>query len=110
MKTGSLGALRHVLKLQNFALTADGHGGFQRLWQPLGECADVYAAIHDMSAARGVEAGALKTVMRHKIVMRYRADVKAEMRLLSDDKIYTIEAVLDVANRKEYLEIQARSE
>ncbi len=59
---------------------------------------------------RGVEAAMLKTVVRHKIHMLYRADVDIGMRLIGEDKIYTIEAVLDVANRKEYLEIQARSE
>ena len=110
MKAGYLGALRHVLKLQDFAMMPDGSGGLEQIWQPLDECPEVYAAIHDIGAVRGVEAAMLKTIVRHKIHMLYRADVEIGMRLIGEDKIYTIEAVLDVANRKEYLEIQARSE
>lgn len=110
MNAGYLGALRHVLKLQNCVLTPDGNGGYTRAFQPADECPNVYAAISDVSAARADDAGAMKTVMRHKITIAYRADVKPEMRLLGEDKTYTIEAVLDVGRRKEYLEIQARSE
>ncbi len=63
-----------------------------------------------MAASRGTEAGELKTVLRHRIIIAYRPDVRPDMRLSGDNRTCTIEAVLDVANRKEYLELQARSE
>lgn len=110
MKNGYRGDLRHVLKLQGFVLTADGSGGHTRSFQAAEDCPSIYAAIYDVSAARAVEAGAGKIVTRHKIVVAYRADIKPDMRLLAADKTYTIEAVLDVAHRKEYLELQVRSE
>lgn len=63
-----------------------------------------------MAASRGTEAGELKTALRHRIIIAYRSDVRPDMRLFGDNTTYTTEAVLDVANRKEYLELQVRSE
>ncbi len=104
------GALRHVLKLQGFTLVTDGKGGTTVMWQEPEECPVVYAAIDDIAVTRGVEAGALKTRTRHKITIAYRTDVREDMRLLGDNAVYIVESVLDVGHRKEYLEIQVRSE
>lgn len=105
-----LGDFRHALKLQDFVLAPDGQGGYIELRQPVEECPVVYAMITADRATRGLEAGQLKTRSSYKIVIAYRADVKAGQRLLEGDTVYTIDAVLDVGHRKEYLEIQARSE
>ena len=110
MRKGYLGAMRHRLTLYEEVLIADGHGGYQKTWQPLADNGDVYAAIYDSAAERGVEAGQLKTVSRHRIVIAYRQDIVAGMKMTGNSKTYLIEAALDVDNKKEYLEIQARSE
>lgn len=104
-----MGDLRHPLKLQDFVLVPDGNGGYVELYQPADECPIVYAMVDAGSASRGLQAGQLATVTRYKITIAYRTDVKPGQRLLERDKIYTIDAVLDVGHRKEYLEIQARS-
>lgn len=110
MKASSRGDLRHVLKLQGFDLTTDDSGGYVVAWQSLNDCPSVYAAIYDINGYQGREAAEYKAVLRHKIILPYRTDVKAGMRLVGYGRTYEIEAVLAVGSKNEYLEVQARSE
>lgn len=109
-KDGRMGALRHRLLIEQQVQTPDGHGGYLTTWQPLEENDRIFAAIYDLGARALREAGALANQTTHRIVTRYRQDVRQGMRLIGNGRVYVIDAVLDAENRKEYLEIAAHSE
>ncbi len=110
MSWKDLGALRHVLSVEEVVMTADGQGGYHKTWQPLDGGTTIYAGIYDVSSNSGMIAGAYQTRMMHRIVCLYRSDIAVGMRLSGNGRQYMVEAVLDVDNRKEYLEILTRSQ
>lgn len=109
MSASIMGDMRHVLSVEQQVLTADGQGGFHTVWQAIAGNATVYAAIYDLAARKTPQGGALATEISHKIVIHHRSDVQTGMRLVGNGRTYLIDSVLDVTNRKEYLEIQAHS-
>lgn len=105
-----IGQMRHRLTVQKRVRTADGAGGYSEIWQDLAENPHVYAAITTLSAGEALRGRKTDSLATHRIVLHYRADITADMRLTGGGAVYDITAVLDRGMRKEYLEVLATSE
>lgn len=102
------GRLRHRLTLQQPSLSADGAGGYTRSWA---DVAALWAEIQpftarDVSGER-LQGERLQSRVSHRIRLRYRAGVTAEMRLTDGTRIFNIRAVTVPQEAKEMLEILA---
>jgi SPP1 family predicted phage head-tail adaptor len=105
-----IGQMRHLLTLQQKAHVSDGHGGYVQEWQDVEENAGVFAAIETLSARENLREHKIQAAASHRITMRYRSDVTAEMRLLEGQVAHEIVAVIDADHRREYLQVYTVSQ
>lgn len=96
-----IGALRHLVALQQRVDTIDGNGDTVTSWQPF---AQVYAEIAPLSAREFVAAQSLQSSVSCRITIRYLAGVTATMRVVHGSTVYNIAGVLaDAGSGREYL-------
>jgi SPP1 family predicted phage head-tail adaptor len=86
------GDLRHRVELQRAVFTQDPVSG--EMIPAWALVAEVYASIEALSARDFIAAAAVQSRITARIVIRYRPDVDATMRILHRTKIYKIEGVL----------------
>ena len=90
--------LRHRLTIQQEVHTSDGAGGHTRSWQTV---ADVWAQIVPLGSGAnhiGREkwiAEQLQSEVTHRVWMRYRADVRPDMRLRFENRVFNIRYVIN---------------
>ena len=73
-------------------LTPDGGGGFSESWDSF---AGVWIALSPLGAADSVGAAHLESRVRHRIVLRRRADLAAGQRVAVGARSFRVHAVLD---------------
>jgi head-tail adaptor len=88
----NIGDLKHPVTLQQPLRDADGGGGYAVTWQAL---AQAYA--HIAEDADGKTATA---------TLRWRDDVAAGMRLVSDESLFRVIAARDPDGNREWLELR----
>jgi len=81
-------------------LTPDGGGGFGESWEPF---ATVWIGLAPLGAADTVGADHLESRVRHRIVLRRRADLAAGQRVTAGARSFRVHAVLDPGPRDPYL-------
>lgn len=96
------GALRHRVTIQRFERVEDEGGGYVEDWK---DVATVWAAIKPMRGNERYEAQQVQSTLTHKVIMRYRAGIKPQMRILYGNRVFEIEAVIDVDERHRWLEL-----
>lgn len=89
------GDLRHRVTLQANVTTRDEYGSTVTAWQ---DVAIVWAAVLPSSGREFIAAAAARSEVTGKIVIRYRDDVDASMRVVHRGKFYNILAVLPDAD------------
>lgn len=104
--------LRHRLTLQQEVQTPDGGGGYTRSWQDI---TDLWAEIvplagNNSSTGKGsgkevLFAGQIQAEMSHRILLRYRDDITAAMRLVYENRIFNIRSVANIDENKDTLEL-----
>lgn len=96
------GKLRHKVALQRRVRTQDPvTGEITHEWQTV---ANVWASVEPLSAREFISAQAVQSKVSARIVIRYRPDVDAAMRIMHRGKMYNIEGVLpDPVSGLEYL-------
>ncbi len=102
-----IGDLRHRLSLQSRSRVPDGAGGFTETWADVAAHPVVYAAIRAVGGTEALRAGQLQGTTTYRLLLRYREDINADMRLSDGAGHYDIIAVLDRDGRKQYLEVTA---
>ena len=102
-----IGAMRHLLTLQEEVLTPASGGGFTRAWQNLTNTPAVYAEI--VSAGGGTDTAIGRDIASgtYRLRIYHRRDVTAGMRLLGSDKTYDIRHVADPDGTERYLILTA---
>ena len=111
MSRNSLGARRHLLILESRSIAPDGLGGFSEEWSAVDDLPQIYASIHDVGGGRPLRGPQITLATTHRIRTAFTTHIRPGMQLVSsDDRIYSIEAVLDPSGLREYLEILAISE
>ena len=88
--------------IQRPARTADEGGGNEISWEDL---ATVWAAVSPVSGKEDLVRGRLKGDVTHKVTMRYRPGLSAEMRLLLGDRILEVKAFIDPGEKHRFLEL-----
>ena len=84
------GALRHRVSLQSVGSTYDSYGDLSNSWS-------TDATVWELSE-----------VITHRILVRYRASVTAQGRILFGSRVFQIESVRDWQERTIFLEILAK--
>lgn len=102
-----IGNLHHRLTIQEQHLTPDNAGGFTQTWENVTAHPVVYAAVLPVSGAGRFVGGKTETVVTHKIVLRYRTDIVAGMRLCKGSRIFSIVSVLNLGEQNRFLEVLA---
>lgn len=114
------GRLRHRVRIESLEPQRDSHGAIIRdpvtgetemVWS---EVATVWAAIEPISAREFAASGALQSQVTTRIVMRFRDDVTAAMRVVHAPagrvvRVYNIQGVLaDLDSGQEYMTLPCR--
>lgn len=96
----SAGILRSRVLLEVKSRTADGGGGASVAWLQIGF---VWANIEPLSGFQRLHAEQLESSITHKITIRYRSDVRAEMRLKNGTRLFMVRSVFDHGERHEWM-------
>ncbi|MGN6305729.1 MAG: phage head closure protein [Mesorhizobium sp.] len=99
------GALRHRLVLQVATTAPDGLGGFAENWN---DVATVFAGIEPVSADSRFGAGQTLEAVTHRITLRHRTGVEADMRFAGGDRFFRIVTVHDPDESGRYLVCRTR--
>ena len=96
----TIGDLRHRVSIESAVRTSDSAGGASVAWTPF---ADVWAAIMPSSGSESFVLDRLAGSISHEIWMRYRSDVKPEMRITFGTRVFDIRASFDPQDRGHWL-------
>lgn len=97
------GKLRHRITIQSLQSTQnDSNGNFNDSWMAF--AVDWPADVHPLSGREFIQGGAEQSEVVDRITIRYLAGVKKAMRVLHEDQVFNIKAVLpDAKSGREYL-------
>ena len=100
MKQPNPAALRHRVTIEKPVRTDDEGGAATIAWE---QVATVWAEIKGLEGREIQRADTPVTRATHRIVMRYRADVDATMRLVASERYHEITGALDEQGRRQWL-------
>ena len=102
-----IGDLRHRVTFQKPVKTPDGYAGNTVAWQ---DVVTVWAQIEPLSGREYFFAHQIKNEVSHRVRVRYRTDVNEKMRIKHGERHFKIESMIDMMERREYLEIRCMEE
>ena len=102
-----IGRLRHRATVEQPVRIADGGGGSVTGWETL---ATIWVAIDVLSATERDEAGRLDGIASHRIVTRFRDDIRGGMRLIRGSRQFRLLASHDPDGRRRFLILTAEEE
>jgi len=88
-----IGDLKQEITLQKRTRTADGGGGFTESWQNLDSHPVVSAAVVPLSSREQLRFHQMQTVATHRVTIRFRSDVTADMRIIHAQRELNIVSV-----------------
>ena len=100
--------LPHSVTIQYNTGGDDGQGGVSVDWTDLSENT-IPAHVIPLAGRRRFFAQAIQSVITHKVVMRYRDDVKPEMSVVYKGKRYIIYSIINVstgASDQQYMALE----
>ncbi len=101
------GKLRQRLLLEAPADVPDGAGGHTRNWALV---AAVWGEVRPVRATEQVQADARRAEATHRITIRHRDDVRADMRFTQGARVFRITGMTDPDGRRAWLVCQAAEE
>ena len=96
----TIGDLRHRVQIESAARTSDGGGGATIIWTLV---ADVWAAIWPRASDEMLDLDRVAGKATHDIWIRYRGDVKPEMRIRFGGRVFDIRGCIDSEDRGRWL-------
>lgn len=96
------GAMRHLMKLEKPTQNRESSGGIKQYYEPV---TDIRAEINQLSGRALEAAQAIKSEVTVRLKVRYRADMKDNMRLIYDNQIYQVQYMIDPTMRKSELHV-----
>jgi SPP1 family predicted phage head-tail adaptor len=93
-----IGGLDQRASLQAKVLTPDGGGGYAESWQTF---ATAWVKVAPVGANDNFGPDALESRVRHRLVLRRRADLAAGQRALVGARTFRVHALLDEGARAE---------
>lgn len=98
--TVRIGDLRHRITIESATRVSDGAGGAVVTWESV---AEVWAAIWTRDAREVFAADRIAGKATHDIWIRYRGDVKPEMRFRLGPRVFDVLGAIDADDRKRWL-------
>lgn len=102
-----IGRLRHRATVEQPVAVPDGGGGSATVWEMV---ATVWVAIDALSAAERDAAGRLDGIASHRVVMRFRDDIRGGMRLTRGSRRFRLLASHDPDGRRRFLILTAEED
>ena len=99
MTDNVIGALRHRVTIETPVRTPGDGGTATITWTSLGS---VFARVEPIGGREIAGADGVAAVVTHKVLIRHRDDVSAQMRFLVGTRILEIRAVLDLEGRRRW--------
>ena len=107
MKNTKIGDLRHRITFQKPVKVPDGYKGHTVTWQ---DVITVWASVEPLSGREYFYAHQITAEVTHRVRIRYNEKVITEMRIKYEDRILTIESIIDLKERREFQEILVRED
>ena len=101
----SIGAMRHKVIIQQVTSTTDAGGGRSVAWS---NYKTVFAHVEQLSAQVKFDQGVVDERGLYRFTMRFLTGVDTRNRLSFDNKIFNIDSVINLDERKKYLVIRAK--
>jgi SPP1 family predicted phage head-tail adaptor len=95
-----VGDLKHRITIETMERTGDGGGGATVTWNAV---ADVWAAVWSRDATENFVLDRVAGRATHDVWLRYRTDIKPEMRFRLDERVFDILGVIDFEDRGRWL-------
>ncbi|WP_342045983.1 phage head closure protein [Bacillus sp. OTU530] len=99
------GKLNKRIVLQKLATVDDGAGGSEESWQ---DTSSVWALIQPLQGRELYQAQQINTELTHRITIRYREDVNASMRIMYNNREFTIDSIVNIEESNRFLEMTCR--
>jgi len=99
------GRLRQRVTIQGKVVTQDTYGAEEITWT---DVVTVWAAVEPLRGREFLEAQREGAEVTTRIVMRYRASVTPEMRVVFGDHTYDVLSVIQVEERRRELQLMCR--
>ncbi len=97
------GELRHRVTIQRLVTGQDDYGQPLDAWQ---DVATVWAKVEDLTGREYFQAQQVPTVqVSSRVTIRWRSDVKPEMRVLASNRLLDIKAALDPDGKRRELQL-----
>lgn len=103
-----IGALRQRLVIERPVTIVDGGGGKAISWQSLDNKPVIWAKITPLSAGKKTTASQNEHGATHKILLRFRDDLRPDMRFRKGARIFIIMALLPLDENQRFLEAVTR--
>lgn len=102
-----IGRLRQRVTLQQEIFSSDEQGGQVKTYADLETAPKVYAQVEALGSRALFSAYRLEVRVTHRIIVRYRSDIKPGMRVKMGDRAFDIVGVMDRQEERRFLEILA---
>lgn len=99
------GLLRHRVTVEKKTFVSDGAGGQVDDWAPV---VILQAWIRPISGMERLVAEHLQAELTHEIVTRYVEGIHAGMRIVFGTRVFAIDSVMDVEERRQWLRFRVR--
>ena len=96
----TIGDLRHRVQIETAVRSSDGGGGATVAWTLV---ADVWAAIWPRTSDEALQLDRVAGKATHDIWIRFRSDVKPDMRVKFGTRVFDIRGVIDADDRARWL-------
>lgn len=87
--------------------TDDGYGGKTTIWQ---DVVTVWASVEPLTGREFFYAHQITNEVSHRVRVRYRTDISVEMRIKHLNRYFGIESMIDIKERREFMELLCREE
>lgn len=107
MRQAKIGDMRHRITFQKSEKTPDGYKGHTVKWQ---DVITVWASVEPLTGREYFYSHQIKAEVTHRVKTRYREDITVKMRIKHRNRVLEIESIIDLQERREFLEILCREE
>jgi SPP1 family predicted phage head-tail adaptor len=97
--------MRHRIFFQQAIETDDGYGGKVKMWINFTEA---WAKIEPLSGREFFFAHQIQAEVTHRITVRFRKDVKEDMRISAGGRTLEIESIVDLDEAHQFLELYCK--
>lgn len=102
-----IGDLRHRITFQSENKTPDGYRGHTSTWN---DVVTVWGKVEPVSGREYYYANQLKNAISHKITIRFRPDITAELRAVFEKRTMKIESIINLLEQERFMEIRCIEE